>query len=72
MEERDRILSDLPRIDCGACGAPSCLAFAEDVVLGEALEESCILYWQRSVAARVEELASLVRRQKMIDAGGQK
>ena len=42
MKERDRLLSRLPRIDCGACGAPSCRAFAEDVVLGEAADENCL------------------------------
>jgi hypothetical protein len=28
------ILKNLPGIDCGSCGAPSCRAFAEDVVNG--------------------------------------
>jgi Na+-translocating ferredoxin:NAD+ oxidoreductase RNF subunit RnfB len=32
----------LPGIDCGACGAPSCEALAEDVVCGLALPDSCI------------------------------
>ena len=33
----------LPRIDCGACGAPTCLSFAEDVVLGRARFEDCVV-----------------------------
>ena len=32
----------LPGLQCGACGAPSCHAFAEDVVLGRASEDDCI------------------------------
>lgn len=32
----------LPGLHCGSCGAPSCRAFAEDVVLGRAGEEDCI------------------------------
>ncbi len=64
MKERDRILADLPRIDCGACGAPSCRAFAEDVVLGEADKKSCIFFWQRELADRIDQLASLVRTQR--------
>ncbi len=32
----------LPGLRCGACGAPSCRAFAEDVVMGRASEEDCI------------------------------
>ena len=64
MKERDRILADLPRIDCGACGAPSCRAFAEDVVLGEADKKSCIFFSQRELADRIDQLASLVRMQR--------
>jgi len=69
MKERDRIISDLPRIDCGACGAPSCRAFAEDVVLGEADKASCIFFWQRDLADRIEQLANLVRIQKQSTGG---
>lgn len=35
LTEIDRILKELPGLDCGNCGAPSCRAFAEDVVNGE-------------------------------------
>ena len=34
--------SHLPGLHCGSCGAPSCHAFAEDVVLGRACEDDCI------------------------------
>ena len=33
----------LPGIDCGACGAPNCRAFAEDVVRGKAPEDGCVI-----------------------------
>ena len=69
MKERDQILLDLPKIDCGACGAPSCRAFAEDVVLGEAERVSCVFYWHRDLEDRIEQLAGLVRKQKQ-SAGG--
>jgi hypothetical protein len=42
MQERDRIADGLPGIDCGACGAPTCTTFAEDVVLGAAERTDCI------------------------------
>jgi Fe-S-cluster-containing hydrogenase component 2 len=42
-KEKDALYETLPRIDCGACGAPTCLAFAEDVVRGEASAESCVV-----------------------------
>lgn len=34
MIEIENILSTLPMVDCGSCGAPSCQAFAEDLVNG--------------------------------------
>jgi iron only hydrogenase large subunit-like protein len=70
MKERDRILGELPRIDCGACGAPSCRAFAEDVVLGDADKELCVFFWRRELENRIEQLAGLVRTQRHA-VGGQ-
>jgi hypothetical protein len=64
MKERDRILSGLPGIDCGACGAPSCRAFAEDVVLQEAEQEACVFFWQEELTQRIQGLASLVKAQR--------
>jgi iron only hydrogenase large subunit-like protein len=34
MADIQKLKSNLPGIDCGACGAPSCRAFAEDIVKG--------------------------------------
>ena len=33
----------LPQIDCGACGAPTCHAFAEDVIRGRANMDECVI-----------------------------
>jgi ferredoxin len=60
MTQKEALLSELPGIDCGACGAPSCHAFAEDVVQGETDKRVCVFSLQRALAAQVEELASLV------------
>ena len=35
MNEIHAIRDCLPGIDCGSCGAPTCRAFAEDIVLGQ-------------------------------------
>lgn len=43
MEEMGHILSELPGIDCGVCGAPTCRAFAEDVVRGTITESACVI-----------------------------
>ena len=34
VKEKEKIHNLLPRVDCGLCGCPTCLAFAEDVVKG--------------------------------------
>lgn len=34
LVEAEEILKGLPQIDCGLCGAPSCKAFAQDIVNG--------------------------------------
>mgnify|MGYP003934249349 CR=1 FL=1 len=46
MEE---IRKSLPNIDCGACGAPSCEALAEDIVHDEAHLEDCVLLALRTL-----------------------
>ena len=38
----DEAVKRFPGIDCGACGCPNCLALAEDVVQGYALETDCL------------------------------
>lgn len=38
----DELEESLPGLDCGSCGAPSCRAFAEDIVRGYASETDCI------------------------------
>jgi len=42
MKERERVFHSLRQIDCGCCGAPTCLAFAEDFVKGEVDLTDCI------------------------------
>ena len=50
--------AQLPGLHCGSCGAPSCRAFAEDVVLGRASMDDCIFKVRermRSMAGGKEE-----------------
>jgi len=52
IEKRKRIqecYETLPQIDCGACGAPTCRIFAEDVVLARAKLEDCPVLTARQV-----------------------
>ncbi len=43
MADIQSLRATLPGLDCGACGAPTCRAFAEDVVKGTAGERFCVL-----------------------------
>jgi Iron only hydrogenase large subunit, C-terminal domain len=59
LEELEEINSRLPGLDCGACGAPSCRALAEDIVRGMANETDCIFKLRekvRDLAAQMMEL----------------
>lgn len=42
MRRLKAIESMLPGLDCGACGAPTCRALAEDIVCGNATIEECV------------------------------
>lgn len=57
MADIEKIVKRLPDIDCGSCGAPSCHAFAEDIVLGEATENDCIFRMR-------EQIQSLLQRKE--------
>ncbi len=46
----------LPGLDCGACGAPTCEALAEDVVRGMAQVTDCALLRCRQLEARLKGL----------------
>ncbi|MEA2031465.1 MAG: [Fe-Fe] hydrogenase large subunit C-terminal domain-containing protein [candidate division Zixibacteria bacterium] len=50
--KKERIFDSLPKIDCGICGAPTCLSFAEDVVRGDTRLSDCIF----NVPSRFKEL----------------
>ena len=43
MAQIQSLKASLPGLDCGACGAPTCRAFAEDVVRGTATMDECLV-----------------------------
>ena len=43
MADIQKLRETLPGIDCGSCGAPTCRAFSEDVVKGNAKIEDCLI-----------------------------
>jgi len=51
MMEIEEIAESLPALDCGSCGAPTCYAFAEDIVKGQATKDECIVHIRRKINA---------------------
>lgn len=49
MSKIQAIRSELPGIDCGSCGAPSCRAFAEDIVMGNADRNDCLIAYKELI-----------------------
>lgn len=66
MSDIQAIQKTLPGIDCGSCGAPTCAAFAEDVVRGEACVDDC------TVIMRMLFHESLERKKRCFKIGGAK
>jgi Na+-translocating ferredoxin:NAD+ oxidoreductase RNF subunit RnfB len=59
MMEIDSLAEDMPGLDCGSCGAPSCHAFCEDVVRGMAEKGDCIFVLRERINKLVNELSAL-------------
>ncbi len=55
MAQIQRLRETLPGIDCGSCGAPTCRAFAEDVVKGEADISGCVLSMKDDIVKYLKE-----------------
>jgi iron only hydrogenase large subunit-like protein len=52
----EQIVENLPGLDCGSCGTPSCRALAEDIVRGLAFETDCVFKLREKVQLLAEEL----------------
>ncbi len=61
-KEKEDIYESLPKIDCGACGAPTCLTFAEDVVKGEAELIDCVFNLPQKFTELSEEFSDLLKK----------
>lgn len=59
LERLDQITNDLPGLDCGACGSPSCRALAEDVIRGIAFETDCVIKLREKVKILAQEILDL-------------
>ena len=59
MRDIDALIQEMPGLDCGSCGAPSCRAFSEDVVRGLADRGDCIFKLREQIQKLVQELSLL-------------
>lgn len=59
FEKMEDVLSSLPGLDCGACGAPTCQCLAEDIVQGKAHETDCIFKLRASVQKLAQGMLDL-------------
>lgn len=59
MGEMEEIYANLPQLDCGSCGAPSCRALAEDIVRGLGNETDCIYKLRERVRELAREMMTL-------------
>ena len=59
MNQLKKLLDDLPGLDCGSCGAPTCEALAEDVVRGDASVNDCIFKLRDYVHSLIQDMNNL-------------
>ncbi|MBW7572545.1 [Fe-Fe] hydrogenase large subunit C-terminal domain-containing protein [Caproiciproducens faecalis] len=59
MAEIDKICEELPGLDCGSCGAPTCRALAEDIVRGFAKKNQCIFIMRKEIKMVADALSSM-------------
>ena len=59
MEIMEILHKNLPGLDCGSCGAPSCRALAEDIVRGQADEVDCIFKLREKVTYLAEKMVEI-------------
>jgi len=62
LKERESIVESLPKIDCGACGAPTCRAFAADVIQERAEILDCVFKLKDKVVESIQYAQSWARR----------
>ena len=59
MADIDKIRGELPGLDCGSCGAPTCRALAEDIVRGFAKKNQCIFIMREEIKNVADALSSM-------------
>lgn len=58
-DQIENVAQKLPGLDCSACGSPTCLALAEDIVLGPAEEVDCIFILREEIKNLAKTMIAL-------------
>ena len=61
-KEKESVYQQLPKIDCGACGSPTCMTFAEDVVMGDSVITDCIFNMPQQFKKLSKEFSSMLEK----------
>lgn len=59
MKQMTAIFAELPHIDCGACGRPSCKAMAEDIVRDTGEITDCIFKLREGISSLASQILTL-------------
>lgn len=62
LSKIEEIYSSLPKLDCGSCGSPTCRSLAEDIVLGFASEDACIVKLKEKILRFAEDVITIEKR----------
>lgn len=62
MGKVEEIIPQLPGLDCGSCGSPTCRSLAEDIVQGQAQLSDCVFILREQVNSLAEELLVLAQK----------
>ncbi|HOG13545.1 MAG TPA: [Fe-Fe] hydrogenase large subunit C-terminal domain-containing protein [Synergistales bacterium] len=62
LSELQSVYAELPHLDCGTCGRPTCRVMAEDIVRGEASLDDCIFRLRKRMGDLSQELNELSKR----------
>lgn len=61
MQDIEVLYKKLPQIDCGACGAPTCRCFAEDVIKQKARVEECVFMLREKIKELSDQIHALTQ-----------
>lgn len=76
MEKLEKIETELPGLDCGSCGAPTCRTLAEDIVRGIGEKSDCIFVLKDEIRNAAKLMKKLGKRMSavstVLDTGDRK